>query len=492
MGKPPAAVAPTRLDSDSNLRIRGRAAAVVAATIDQQPAVGAAHGTVLVDVEAHAQHLRTDPLYLDRCQVDTPDHLVRMVWEFVSQRRRSIRSVVDFGAGDARFARYGSFDEYTGYEIDEKRTRLGAVDDRIRMIHSCAFSHHDQTADLCIGNPPYVRNQDLPLGWRQMAAAEVLERTGVALSGLANAWQYFLMLALWSVSEKGLVAQVVPFEWVSRPAAGPIRDYIRSMGWTIDVYRLRDGVFGGVQTAASITVVDKLGHGDWRFHDVGANGEVQRIPSPTGSKTRVLEYRRVSTEDQPRAKRGLSPGSQRIFTLTEGERVHAGLRIGSDVVPCVTSLRVIPPDLADLSLGTFNKYFRQAGVKCWLIRTDRDPSTRLRAYLAEIDESDYQTSTCLSREQWWRFPMPVSSPQVLVAQAFKGKSPKAVLNEAGAHAVGGVAGIYNVADQSRQVVDLLRATDVQSMVVPYSNGMNKLEINQLNALLSQWESQVPR
>jgi hypothetical protein len=393
---------------------------------------------------------------------------------------------VDFGAGDARFAVTGGYDSYVGYEIDVTRCKRMRTTKNVRVVMKCAFSHRAQTADACVGNPPYVRNQDLPSGWREMAAREVQIRTGVTLSGLANAWQYFLMLALWSVKDDGLVAQVLPFEWVSRPAAAAIRSYIETNGWSVDVYRLADGVFTDVLTAASITVIDKRGPAGWRFHEMATDGEARPLASATGSATGVIPYAVTQSHAGPRAKRGLSPGTQQVLTLSEGERVHAGLHVRRDVVPCVTTLRSVPVSLTRLASTAFDEYLVATGAKCWLIRTDREPSPRVRSYLDGIDESLYQTATCLGREEWWRFPMPREIPTILIAQAFKGARPKAVMNAVGAHAVGGVAGIYNTTRaQSASLLDALLDMDLHGRLVPYAKQMRKLEINQINSLLTQ-------
>lgn len=439
--------------------------------------------------DEHAAALRDDPLYLDRCQVDTPAYLVALVWAQVRARRGSVPVVLDFGAGDARFALSGHFDRYIGYEVDASRCATVARRPGVTIVERCGFSHRQRGADVCVGNPPYVRNQDLPSGWRQMAAAEVLKRTGVKLSGLANAWQYFLMLALWSAKDDGLVAQVLPFEWVSRPAAAPIRRYIDGQGWGVDVYRLDDGVFADVLTAASITVIDKTGPAGWRFHEIAPDGTSTRLASATGQAAGVLPYRSVREEGVPRAKRGLSPGTQQVLTLTEGERVHAGLHARTDVVRCVTSLRPLPTDAVALSRDVFETHLRDAGAKCWLIRTGGKPSPRLQAYLDGIDASRYQTATCLGREDWWRFPMPAATPAVLVSQAFTGTAPKAVINEVRAVAVGGVAGVYDVTpSQAAALVGQMRSLRLQDRLVPYAKQMRKVEINQLNSLLLELPS----
>jgi hypothetical protein len=425
-------------------------------------------------------------LYLDRCQVATPDRLVDSVWTQVRNRRSRIGKVVDFGAGDARLARGGKFRRYVGYEIDPRRSRGTVTAKNVSLLHRCAFSDRLDDADLCVGNPPYVRNQDLPRGWRQRAAKVVFERTGVALSGLANAWQYFFLLSLASAKKDGLVALIVPYEWVSRPSAAALRAYIQKEQWAVDVYRLRDDSFDRVLTTSSITIVDKsVRSARWSFHEETEAGVFRRLPSASGGVDGVLAYARrsESAEQGLRAKRGLSPGTQDVLTLTEGERVRAGLHIGSDVVRCVTSLRNISCHITALDKVFFDVCLRNAGAKCWLIRTDREPSTRLAAYLDGVNQEQYQTATCLSRDRWWEFTMP-QVPDLLIASGFRGERPKIVENAVGARAVGSVCGIYG-ATKARRVVTAINGMDFSTAVVAHSNGLKKLEINQLNSVLAE-------
>jgi type I restriction-modification system DNA methylase subunit len=186
--------------------------------------------------------------------------------------RESIGRVVDFGAGDGRFARFGQYASYHGYEIDE--TLVAPLPTNAHLVNACAFSTPINDADICIGNPPFVRNQDLPSGWRVKATELLRERTGVRLSGLANAWQYFFLLALITLKHDGLAALILPYEWLSRPSARHIRGYIQKNGWNVDVYRLVDETFDSVLTTTSITIVDKSARDSrWRYFEELANGD---------------------------------------------------------------------------------------------------------------------------------------------------------------------------------------------------------------------------
>lgn len=426
-------------------------------------------------------------LYLDRCQVDTPVELVSATWRHVQQYRPKIGKVVDFGAGDGRFSKFGRYTQYVGYEIDGVRCREAQLSPNAQLVNKCAFSETIVDADLCIGNPPFVRNQDLPVGWRQKVSRTLEKRAGISISGLANAWQYFFLLSLASLKKDGLCALVIPYEWVSRPSARVVRDFVRDQGWNVAVYRLTDSTFDSVLTTSSITIVDTAKReSKWTYHEETADGRYSLLPSPSGAIEGVLPYvsRRKNGANEPKAVRGLSPGTQKVLTLTEGERVRFGLHIDGDVVPCVTTLRPLPSGVADLTAKAFQTYYRDQGQKCWLIRTDKKPSSRLNAYLSAVPETDYQTSTCLEREEWWKFNMP-PIPSVMIATSFKGTFPKMATNSIGARAVGGVCGIYNVSQaRSKDIVRSLERLDIRDRVVAHSHGLRKLEVNQLNSLLA--------
>lgn len=424
-------------------------------------------------------------LYLDRCQVDTPVSLVNRVWQFIRQRRQHVGTVLDLGAGDARFAQGEEFESYLGIEIDPSRSALARLPDNARLLHQCAFEAQLTSADICLGNPPYVRNQDLPTGWRQRAARVIEERLRVKVSGLANAWQYFTFLALASAKPDGLVALVIPYEWVSRPSARSLRAFVQQNRWSVDCYRLLDRTFDHVLTTCSITLIDKSAtHGDWKYFQEAATGAFEHLRSPSGGLTQLAYRPRQSRNaDGPRAKRGLSPGTQRWLVLSEGARIRYGLRIGRDVVPSVTSLRPLRIGSATLTKERFKTQYRDAGARCWLIRTDRELSPELSAYLAGVPNDERDTWTCRSRDEWWRFDMP-KIPELLVATGFRGRAPKVVYNEAKVVSVGSVTGIYDVSPtRAKSLGRTLRTMDLRNRIVSHSNGLRKLEVGQLQALI---------
>jgi hypothetical protein len=232
--------------------------------------------------------------------------------------------------------------------------------------------------------------------------------------------------------------------------------------------------------------VDKaVRDGRWSYFEETAAGEYSPLTSPSGGADGVLPYltRKGVSQGTPAARRGLSPGTQNVLTLTEGARVRAGLSLGRDVVPCVTTLRHLPDSVRELTDAALRDHYRLRGKKCWLVRTDTEPSPALEAYLSSVPAEDYQTKTCLARDEWWRFAMP-AVPDVLVAMSFKTQFPKVARNSARVRAVGGVYGVYGLSpDQIAMVTAWPTELDIRDRIVAHAHGLRKVEIGQLNSLL---------
>ncbi len=202
-----------------------------------------------------------------------------------------------------------------------------------------------------------------------------------------------------------------------------------------------------------------------------------------GNGLEVIEHARRA---QVYARRGISPGSQKIFTLTEDERLRHGLA-RSDVRPCVTSLRSISSNLRQLDETTFQRYFVKTGRRCWLIRsTARTMSEGLRSYLAAIPENERNTYTCINQDPWHNYEE-VDPPQLLLHSAFTGDAPVVLANEVQAIHVGVVYGIYGLPVGSiKKLQSYLLTCNVKAHVVPHAKTLRKIEVGQLNALLGDW------
>lgn len=439
--------------------------------------------------EAPAEVGSIDPInYLSRCQVDTPPALVELVWRLVNKRRPTAGRVVDFGCGDARFASGGQFDEYIGFEIDKKRLPEQIPARATVKLQSAFAARNTRGAyDVCIGNPPYVRHHDLSDTWLETAEKRLRVIDGYSADGRSNACIYFMWLALDAVKDDGLVALVIPYEWVSRPASEDLRRYMAANGWRVDVYHLEDAKFKRVLTTACVTIIDKAAPADeagLHLHEIGmALDTSRRRDHITGSDQTRLSYERAATST--RALRGLSPGGQDFFVLTEALRLRYRLKVGQDVVPAITTFRHLATDQRALTERLFRDEYVNSGRRCWLINPDAEREAALTTYLKTVPDEVRKNYTCSNRKTWWRTKVPPPA-QILYASGFKKSAPKMFKNEVQAIHVGAVHGIYCQPKKSSDaLLAQLLEMDFSKRVVPLSGGFLKIEVNQMNAVLNQ-------
>lgn len=420
--------------------------------------------------------------YLGKCQVDTPQSVVEALWRLLGDTGRNFETVVDYGAGDGRFSSAGDYGRYTGYEIDAARLPIGNLPANASMKHECAFTSTDGQFDLCVGNPPFVRHHDIDKIWYENVCQILEQDLGFRLDRRSNAFLLFLAKALIATKSDGLVALIIPFEWVSRPAAQGIRDYIEQNKWEVCAYRFTEDIFHGVMTTASLTIIDKSKKtGKWSYFSISPDFKIQEQKFVSGDVD-IFEY--ASRTEENYAQRGLSPGGQDIFCLTEGERIHNRLIKDVDVVPCITTMRHWKEEITSLTEYQFEKLYVNAGMKCWLLKTWQEPSIQLMNYLNSISEKDRDNYTCKIRDVWWKVS-PHNPPDIVYSSAFVNAAPKFLINSVRAVAVGTIQGIHNVKNKYRR--DLrkkLSDIDFGARVVAHSGKLRKIEVGQMNKIVA--------
>ncbi|KAF0206376.1 MAG: site-specific [Gallionellaceae bacterium] len=448
--------------------------------------------------------MRTPRTYyeLSNSQVSTPAPIVSFYWDIVKQYRPQLQRVIDLGAGDARFSHGGHFEEYVGVEIDPnavqhirpsspKQIKSSPntfeqiqLTSRSRIELGCAFRFKETGFSACIGNPPYVRHHDIESPWKEDTANYLAKELDFSFNMHGNLFLYFIALGLLKTSDDGLLAMVVPFEWVSRPSSKGLRNLINKHKWDVSIYRFQESIFDGVLTTACITIIDKnSNNGNWQYFDVSEDLQVSPRKGISGTDQEILQH---SNRSEVWARRGISPGSQDIFTLTDGQRIHFGLTL-DDVIPCVTTLRHVPKSLRMLTSKTFNKYFVDEGKLCWLIKSNEHPiSDQLQAYLDSIPESDRQTYTCINQFPWYDYEKS-AIPDLLIHSGFTSFGPKVLINSIGAQTVGSVFGIHTTRKNVlRSIQEYLLDIDFESQVVAQANSFKKIEVRQMNTILNNW------
>lgn len=441
-------------------------------------------------MDSHTQNLSDsdnryfDSHYLKKCQVDTPLDIVKFAWDIAHEYSPTFDRVLDLGAGDGKFALNGNYLTYIGYEIDSSRISVGDLPVNAKIKHQCAFSEVDKVFDLCIGNPPYVRHHDLNGEWQQKIAEELSSKMGFRLDRRSNAFIYFLCQSLLQTKDNGLVIQVIPYEWVSRPATKFLRDYIRSQKWDVRVYRFEQDVFAHskVLTTACVTVIDKSSNNQrWEYYRVDNQLNRRKVKSATGHNDSVLAYKKRARFNY--AQRGLSPGGQKIFCLTEETRQKFALKVGEDVVPCIANIKPLPTHLKLINSSVFKRYFVNKGERCWLIKPNRQPSKELVEYLESIPFEERDNYTCNHQSPWWCYKAH-NAPDLIYGSGFTEFGPRVYVNGVGAVVLGTVHGIHEVKGIGKyQLLDKLMTFNFETKLVSHSGVLKKIEVNQMNAVL---------
>ncbi len=427
---------------------------------------------------------------LATCQIVTPEPLIGFLWERVLERRENPGQVIDLGAGDGRFAWQGRYSRYVGVEIDEKRIAKADLPPQAHIREACVLDLVE-AYEVAVGNPPFVRNQELSPDWRRRATTLIEKEMGVRVHGLANLYIYFMWLALMRTKPDGLVVLIVPFDWILRPSSRHLRRYVQKKGWAISVFQLNDdtAVFDGVKTTATVTVIDKAEtNGILSFFDVDKQLRIHASPPP-GGPDGFFEY--TGRDKGLFARRGYSLGSQEVFVLTETERRNEGIG-EEDVLPCVTSLRHVPGEVEVLNKRAFKKRFIDGGRRCWLLSTSRKGlSSATKQWLERAPESVKTNSTCSKRPVWWKYADP-PSPRILYSAGFVRERPKILRNDVGARALGSVHGIFATTriPSVNDLVHHLRRLHFEGRVFPHSGGLRKIEVGQMNGILQAYISKV--
>jgi len=122
---------------------------------------------------------------LESCQIQTPLEVIEFIWNLLNKHRKSIGTVVDYGAGDGRFSMRGSYEEYLGIEIDPTKRPISNMPSNADLVYGCILDNKDKF-DTCIGNPPYVRNHDINRSWRMRAINLIKREIGSVVNELCN------------------------------------------------------------------------------------------------------------------------------------------------------------------------------------------------------------------------------------------------------------------------------------------------------------------
>ncbi len=360
------------------------------------------------------------------------------------------------------------------------------------------------TYDAVIGNPPYVRYQAFT-GESRAAAKRAAMRAGVTLTSLASSWAAFTVHSTLHVKTGGRLAFVLPAEVLSVNYAAPVRRFLLQEFARVRLVLFTDRVFPGVMEDVVLLLAEGRGQGPAdhfelvRAHDGHSladlvEADVRRwepqghdrwsgaLLDPEAAK--VLAVIRdgehfVDLHEWGDTTLGMVTGNNAYFALTDGQVGQLGLH-GEDL------LRLSPPGsrhLRGLSLTKADlDRLSSANARTWLFRPVDEPSPAARRYIAEGEaQGVHRAYKCRVRTPWWR--VPYQRPADLLLTYMNADTARLCVNQASAHHLNSVHGVYLRAVCRRVGRDLLALAALNSVSLlgaelvgrSYGGGVLKLE-----------------
>lgn len=170
-------------------------------------------------------------------QVFTPPAIVDCMRRLVRNQGR----VLEPACGDGAFLRH--FPDATGIEIDPRHAPANA-----QVMDFFAYPDDAQFATI-IGNPPYVRYQDIPPDTRQLTRNSVLD-------GRSNLYLFFIEKCLRHLAPGGELIFITPRDLLKATSAIPLNRILYETGTITDFVDLGDlHLFDGATPNCAI----------WRF-----------------------------------------------------------------------------------------------------------------------------------------------------------------------------------------------------------------------------------
>lgn len=145
--------------------------------------------------------------------------------------------------------------------------------------------------DCVVGNPPYVKIQDLSVAVRQA----LTEHFTTASFGMFNMYYAFLELGMKLLRDSGKLGYIVPNYFLKMKSAQPLRDFLLDNRFMSKVLDFRDNMlFDNAQTYSSIVIMDKASKDSFDYCTIPAL--TSRDLSFANNTMRSMRYADVDSE----------------------------------------------------------------------------------------------------------------------------------------------------------------------------------------------------
>lgn len=450
----------------------------------------------------------------DHGQTFTPDHVVTGMLAWARRQRKTIKRIVDPGAGSGRYtlASLRAFPEAKAVAVEMDptlavilRANLAAAGfaKRVQVLvvdfRNLELPRTDGVT-LWVGNPPYVRHHGIGLEWKAWYS-KTLKRFGHEGSQLAGLHLHFFLKTLELASEGDLGCYVTAAEWLDVKYGQALRQLLTNGLGGKDVFVVDPTVqvFGDAMVSAAITC---FAPGSTRtalhFAEVSTEAELRKLSS--GAPVKV-----AAAKAEPKwsflVKGGRAAKPQGFMELGEMFKVSRGQVTGLNRVwvtgadtPTLPARFLVPAitgseDITSASkhvIGT-TKGLRQ--VVCLprdldsLSPRDRAAVDRFLQWARSLGA--HETYIAMHRKPWWAVDFKEAAPVVMT---YMGRRPPVfALNKAKAQLINVAHGLYPRGEVSEKqmegVVAWLNTNVTQENGRVYAGGLTKFEPSEAMRIL---------
>jgi len=386
--------------------------------------------------------------------------------------------------------------------VGRQRVRDAGGEPRIR-VSDFFMVDPEPSYDAVIGNPPYIRYQDFS-GESRTRSRQAALRAGVALTGLASSWAAFTIHSALFLKDGGRLGLVLPAELLSVNYAAPVRRFLFENFRDVQlvlfdeqvfpeaeadvVLLLADGYRQGptshamIRQAKNAAALAELGAGQaWTPLDPAGKWTGSLVDPNAVEPLHTLIQRGMFTslETWGDTTLGIVTGNNSYFTLSPDRVKELGLHRNE-------LLRVSPAGSSHLrGLALSDDMLTRLGRKgkgTYLFYPTETPSPEAAAYIEAGHKAGVDTAyKCRVRKVWHR--VPVVPPADLLLTCMNADTPRLTTNEAGAHHLNSIHGVY-LNDEHRDLGrELLPLASLNSVTLlnaemvgrAYGGGILKIE-----------------
>ena len=336
--------------------------------------------------------------------------------------------------------------------------------------------------DAIVCNPPYTRHHRLPEAYKSAWAAVMKQEYGIRLSRFSSLFAYFFVQATRTLAPTGRMAFITPATVFEASYSRQVKAFVRRQLRLRAIITFDEtlSVFGGVDTAACITLVQGL---QTPVSERAVHVEIHRWPG-VEPVLRAVEQGGVTTADwgtsreidlsalEPRHKwtvigreddrfdnqhfvplstiahimRGIATGANDFFVLSDSEVAEWGLK-KANLRPVLTKTREAPGYV--FNQADFDRLGRE-GKKRWLLYLTGPvtPGTAEARYIQHGQARGLHERSLVKTRPFW-YAMEQRDPAPVYFTYLSRKRPRFIYNQADVLALNVFLCIYPIPAISR-------------------------------------------